>query len=127
VILYQKATGLDVGATVAATKVSVDKTGTQMFYDNPSLRLDDVFSGKVSAPAFSKSVLTVYLTQQAHGIRPSTPANMAVTAASVNSASPARAGVGVNAGGQGTDGVTVPGALQTAGGVTGGVAGGVAK
>jgi len=64
VILYQQSSGLDVGATVAATQVSVDNESNRKFYDNVSITPEDIFSGKVKAPD-SVKVLTDTLNKQA--------------------------------------------------------------
>ncbi len=46
VILYQQASGLDVGATVAGTQVSIDNDGNHKFYDSATITPAEIFAGK---------------------------------------------------------------------------------
>jgi lipid-binding SYLF domain-containing protein len=48
VILYQQSSGLDVGATVAGTQVSVNNDGNHNYYDNATITPTDIFAGKVT-------------------------------------------------------------------------------
>jgi lipid-binding SYLF domain-containing protein len=50
VILYQQTTGLDAGAAVAGTQVSVDNDGNHKFYDSDIITPTDIFAGKVTTP-----------------------------------------------------------------------------
>jgi lipid-binding SYLF domain-containing protein len=59
VILYQQSSGLDVGATVAGTQLSIDNTGNQQFYDNAAVTPAGIFSGQVTTPDAVKPLLGV--------------------------------------------------------------------
>jgi len=57
VILYQQASGLDVGATVAGTQLSIDNTGNQQFYDNATITPAGIFAGQVTTPDAVKPLM----------------------------------------------------------------------
>jgi len=59
VILYQQSSGLDVGATVAGTQLSIDNTGNQQFYDNAAITPSGIFTGQVTTPDAVKPLLGV--------------------------------------------------------------------
>lgn len=59
VILYQQASGLDAGATVAATSLSVDNPSNRVFYSNVTITPEDIFKGKATAPEASKPLCAV--------------------------------------------------------------------
>jgi lipid-binding SYLF domain-containing protein len=59
VILYQQASGLDAGAAVAGTQLSIDNTGNQQFYDNAAVTPAGIFSGQVTTPDSAKPLLGV--------------------------------------------------------------------
>ncbi len=59
VILYQQTSGLDAGAAVAATQVSVDDVGNRKFYDSPTITPTEIFAGKAKMPEAAKPLLDV--------------------------------------------------------------------
>jgi len=58
VILYQQSSGLDVGAMVAATEISVDNDGNRAFYGSPMITPSEIFGGSVSIPDSAKPLIT---------------------------------------------------------------------
>jgi SH3 domain-containing YSC84-like protein 1 len=64
VILYQQASGLDAGATVAATSLSVDNASNRTFYSNVTITPEDIFSGKATVPEASKPLCAVVNTSK---------------------------------------------------------------
>ncbi len=64
VILYQQSSGLDVGAVVAGTQVSVANEHNRKFYENATITPQEIFAGKVKTPDSAKN-LTDALDKQA--------------------------------------------------------------
>jgi lipid-binding SYLF domain-containing protein len=59
VILYQQSSGLDVGATVAGTQVSIDTAGNQNYYDSAATTPTTIFAGQITTPDAAKPLLAV--------------------------------------------------------------------
>jgi len=58
VILYQKLSGLDVGATLATTKLTFDASSNRIFYGS-DLAPEEIFSGSGKIPDSVKSLIAV--------------------------------------------------------------------
>jgi len=56
VVLYQKSSGLDVGATIAATKLIPDDESNRLFYNKSTILPVEILSGKATAPDSAKSL-----------------------------------------------------------------------
>jgi len=74
VVLYQQSSGLDVGATVAGTKLSIDDDSNEKFYDNAMIMPADIFNGHVAVPDSAKPLIEA-LNKQAGFMVPPAPAN----------------------------------------------------
>jgi lipid-binding SYLF domain-containing protein len=57
VILYQQSSGLDAGAAVDGTQVSIDNEGNHKFYDNATITPTNIFAGSATMPDSAKPLL----------------------------------------------------------------------
>ena len=67
IIIYQKTSGLDVGAAVSGVKITNDNEGNRKFYNNPSLTPPDIFSGSVKTPDAAKPLIEALNKQASQG------------------------------------------------------------
>jgi lipid-binding SYLF domain-containing protein len=67
VIIYQKTSGLDVGAAFSGVKITNNNEGNRLFYNNPALTPTDIFSGNVTTPDAAKPLIEALNKQASQG------------------------------------------------------------